>query len=1006
MRIILSFKLACLILFQVFFCLASYAQTNLKGKVVTADQLPVPGASLRLKGVAAITKTDVNGNFNMTYNGASTLTVSAIGYVTKEVQLKDQTSLNITLSEDVNKLEEVVVTAIGVKREKRLLTYSSQEIKAEELSRAKEPSLLNSLTGKVAGVQITSTSGIAGSSSRVVIRGDISTQNSSPLYVIDGVPMDNSETSVGGDPAGAGISRIIDVDPNNIENVNILKGAAATALYGSRGAGGAIIITTKSGGFNKRPSINFMSDYSFEKGINPERQTTFAQGNNGVFANGEDQKTSTSWGPRMDTLKVNGALAPKYDPYDFFRTGRTFNNSLNISGGGESSSYFLSYSNFNQTGINPGNDFKRHSFLAKYTAKAYDNLTTSFQLGYSNSLQHRLPEGNSQGPIALVLYQPVSWNPYPVYNPDGTMRLFRFSRNAPLWTLDNMDNKDLVNRFLPVATVNYTPTKWLTITERVGADVSVEQIKFWENPSPAIGKAGLIRDQNINYRQINHDLLINARKQFGKLDADLLLGNNFNSIYSQAIALNANGLQIKKFYNVSGGSTVTSSEANYLERKLGFYAQANLEYDKFLILSLTGRYDGSSKLFKDEQFYPYGSAALGFIFSRFMPDKATKIMNFGKVRLSYATVGNDLVGPYALNTPYYSPSRGTAIGSTDFPFQGQAGFMQSGTLSNPYLINETLKEFETGLELKFFNNRLSFEGSYFSRKSEDGIIPSVEISAATGFSGTTVNSAVIRNRGIELFLTGTAIKTKDFNWDVSLNFSRIRNKVLEINDEKGLTNVDRFRVGYPAGVFYGAKYARSASGQILINDNGLPFTSAELGVVGDPNPDWLGGMTNTFRYKQLSLSFFFDVKGGGDVQNDFESLALFYGTSKATENRNPIVAAGVNETTGLPNTKEVSAQAYYQAVSGIYEHIIEDGSYIKLRNVSLSYNLSPSLFKKAPFKTASFTVTGRNLWIHAPDFHGPDPEVSTGGTGNGDRAIYNFTTPTSRSIGFSLKLGF
>lgn len=1006
MRIVLLFKLACLLFLQVFFCLTSYAQTNLKGKVTDSDNVPVQAASVRLKGTSIVTKTDVNGNFNITYSGTSDLIVSAVGFLTREVAVNNQTSISIKLSEDTNKLEEVVVTAIGIKREKRLLTYSSQEVKAEDIARAKEPSLLNALTGKVAGVQITSTSGIAGASSRVVIRGDISTQNSSPLYVVDGVPIDNSETSVGGDPAGAGISRIIDIDPNNIDNVNILKGAAATALYGSKGAGGAIIITTKSGGFNKKASINVMSDYSFENSINPERQTTFAQGNNGIFANGEDQKTSTSWGPRMDTLRINGALAPKYDPYDFFRTGKTFNNGINISGGGESSSYYLSYSNFNQQGINPGNDFKRNSFLAKYTVKPYENLSTSFQLGYSNTLQHRLPEGNSQGPIALVLYQPVSWNPYPIYGADGMMRMFRFSRNAPLWTLDNMENRDLVNRFLPVATINYNATKWLTITERVGADVSVEQIKFWENPAPAIGKSGLIRDQNINYRQLNHDLIINARKQFGKLDADLLLGNNFNSIYSQVTALNGNGLQIQKFYNVSAASTITGSEAHYLERKLGFYAQANLEYDKFLILSLTGRYDGSSKLFKDEQFYPYGSGALGFIFTRFMPEKATRIMNFGKVRISYATVGNDLVGPYSLNTPYYAPSRGTAIGSTDFPFQGQPGFMQSSTLSNPYLTNETLKEFETGLEMKFFNNRIAFEGSYFSRKSENGIIPSVEISAATGFSGTTVNSAKIRNRGIELFLSGSPIKTKDFNWDITLNFSRIRNKVLEINDEKGLTNVDRFRVGYPAGVFYGPKYARSADGQLLINDNGLPFTSSELGVVGDPNPNWLGGMSNTLRYKQLSLSFFFDVKRGGDIQNDFESLALFYGTSKATENRAPLVVAGVNENTGLQNTKEVTAQAYYQAVSGIYEHTIEDGSYIKLRNVSLSYNLSPSLFKKAPFKSASFTITGRNLWIHAPKFHGPDPEVSTGGTGNGDRAIYNFTTPTSRSIGFSLKLGF
>jgi TonB-linked SusC/RagA family outer membrane protein len=1006
MRTILLFKLACLLFLQAFFSLTSYAQTNLKGKVTTTDNQPVLGANIRLKGTASATQTDVSGNFSISYNGASTLVISAIGFQTRELAVSNQTSINITLSEDENKLDEVVVTAIGIQREKRLLTYSSQEVKAEDLARAKEPNVLNALTGKIAGVQITNTSGIAGASSRVVIRGDISTQNYNPLYVIDGVPMDNSERSVGGDPAGAGISSVIDIDPNNIESVNVLKGAAATALYGSKGAGGAIIITTKSGAFDKKPSINLMSDYSFENSINPGRQTTFAQGNNGVFANGEDQKTSASWGPRMDEVLINGVAAPRYDPYDFFRTGRTLNNSINISGGGATSSYFFSYSNFDQNGINPGNDFKRNTFLTKYTTKPYENLTATFQLGYSNSVQHRLPEGNSQGPIALVLYQPISWNPYPIYDANGTMRMFRFSRNAPLWTLDNMENKDLVNRFLPVATINYNPTKWLTITERVGADLSVEQIKYWENPAPAIGKSGLIRDQNVNYRQLNHDLLISARKQFGKLDADLLLGNNYNSIYSQHIGLNSSGLQIAKYYNIKAGSTITSSESNALQRKIGFYAQANLEYDRFLILSLTGRYDGSSVLYRKKQFYPYGSGALGFIFTRFMSEEATRIMNFGKVRFSYATVGNDLIGPYSLTTPYYSPSRGTGIGSTDFPFQGQPGFMQSGTLSNPYLINETLKEFETGLEMKFFNNRISFEGSYFSRKSENGIIPSVEISAATGFSGTTVNSARIRNRGFELLLSGSPVKTKDFNWDITLNFSRIRNQVLEINDEKGLTNVDRFRVGYPAGVFYGPQFARSADGQLLINDNGVPYTSADLGVVGDPNPDWLGGMINTLRYKQLSLSFFFDVKRGGDVQNDFESLALFYGTSKATENRAPLVAQGINATTLQPNTKEVTAQAYYQALSGIYEYTVEDGSYLKLRNVSLSYSLSPSLFKNSPFKAASITVTGRNLWIHAPKFHGPDPEVSTGGTGNGDRAIYNFTTPTSRSVGFSLKLGF
>lgn len=981
----------------------TFAQNVLKGKVSDVDGKVLPGVNVTIKGKQTSTATGKDGDFTIPYQERDILIISSLGFINQEIPLTNQTALNITLKPSITDLNDVVVTAIGVKREKRLLTYSSQEVKADDISRAKEPSLLNSLTGKVAGLQVTSTSGVAGSASRVVIRGDISTNSSSPLYVLDGVPIDNSETSVGGDPAGSGISRIIDIDPNNIENVNILKGAAATALYGSKGAGGAIIITTKSGK-GKKPSINLMSDYSFEKSINPPRQTIYAQGNNGVYANGEDQKTSTSYGPRMDDLIINGQPAQKYDPYSFFRTGRTYNNSINVSGGSDTSNYYLSYSLFNQEGINPGNDFKRHSFLAKYTAQVFKGLTTSFQLGYNNSVQQRLPEGNSQGPVALVMYQPVSWNPYPIYAADGSMRLFRFSRNAPLWTLENMNNRDLVNRFLPIVTVNLAATKWLTITERVGADVSVEQIKFYENPSPAIGKVGLIRDQNVNYRQLNHDLIVNARKDFGKLDVDVLLGNNFNSIYSQNTSINANGLQLQDFYNVSAGSTVTSSEANYLERKIGFYAQANLEYDKFLVLSLTGRYDGSSKLYKEEQFYPYGSAAVGFIFTKFLP-KASNLLNFGKLRLSYATVGNDLVGPYALTTPYYSPGRGTAIGYTDFPFQGQAGFMQGGTLSNPYLRNETLKEFETGLELRFFNNRLSFDGSYFNRKLTNGIIPSVEISAASGFSGTTVNSASMRNRGIEILLSGTPIKTKDFSWDISLNYSRIRNLVLEINNEKGLTSVGRFIVGEPAGVFQGAKYARTADGQLLINNDGLPYSDG-IGIIGDPNPDWLGGMTNTFRYRQFSLSFFFDMKKGGDIQNDFEGLALFYGTSKRTEDRNPVIVPGINATTGQPNAKQITAQQYYQSISGVLEETIEDGTYLKLRNVSLSYSLPTTVFKKTPFKSASFTLTGRNLWIHAPNFHGSDPEVSTYGTSNGDRAIYSFTTPTARSFGFSLKLGF
>ncbi|MBB3969504.1 SusC/RagA family TonB-linked outer membrane protein [Mucilaginibacter phyllosphaerae] len=974
--------------------------------MATETGTAVPGAVVKIKDKPGVTITDANGNFSVSYSKPAALTVSAMGYAAFETVLNAQTSIEIVLKEQVTQLNDVVVTAIGVKREKRLLTYSTQEIKSEELTRAKEPNVINAMTGKLSGVQITSSSGTAGSSTRIVVRGAVSVNgNNEALFVVDGVPVDNSETgNIGGGAAGAGSSRIIDIDPNNIESVNVLKGAAATALYGSRGASGAVLITTKSGSLNKKASITFTSDYSFEKGLFPQNQHLYSQGTGGVFYNGEDRKTSASWGARMDTLLINGKKAPVYDPFSYFRTGHTTNNTLSIGGGNNNSTYFISYSYFNQQGISPNNDFKRHSFFTKYTTNIVKNLTTTFQLGYTNSAQERLPEGASNGPLFVVLVQPISWNPYPVLNPDGTQRLYRFSRNAPLWTLDNISNTAIVNRFLPVTTFNYTANKWLTVTERLGADIYTEQDKYTENPSAAIGLKGQIKDQVINYRQFNHDLIINANQKFGKFDLNLLLGNNYNSIYSQYTNLTGTGLVIKDFYNVSAGSTLTGSEGHSSQRKIGFYSQANMEYDKFLILSLTGRYDGSSVLYQQKQFYPYGSVAGGVIFTHFLPENVTQVLNFGKVRLSYATVGNDAVGPYSLNTPYILAGRNTNAGYFPFPYQGQPGFLQSATLGNPYLQNEKLKEFETGLELKFLNNRISFEGSYFNRKSINGIIPGIQISNATGYGGTTVNSASISNKGVELLLNATPVQSKDFSWDVSVNFTRIRNKVLEINNEKGITQLGRVIVGQPYNIFYGVRYKRNAGGQMLIDDAGLPVVDSEQGVVGNANPDWTGGITNSFRYKQFGLSFFFDVKMHGDVQNDVESVAFFYGTAKVTENRAPFVASGVNETTGLPNTVKVDAQTYYQ--SRQYESSIQDGTYVKLRNVSLSYQLLPATIIKTPFKSASLTVTGRNLWIYSPHFTGADPEVSSYGSSNGAQGIYAFSTPTARSFNLSLKLGF
>jgi TonB-linked SusC/RagA family outer membrane protein len=926
-----------------------------------------------------------------------------IGGMTVNAQeKKDSLPVTDTVVSSKKVLGEVVVTALGVKRAKRDLTFSSQEVKGEDLLRTKEPNLINALAGKVSGVQITSSSGTPGASSRIVIRGAISpTGDNQALFVIDGVPVNNDETSnVAGGAAGAGSNRLVDIDPSIIESMNVLKGAAATALYGSAGARGVVIITTKSGGLNKPPTITLSTDLSFDKGLFPEKQSTYGQGVGGVFYDGETQKTSASWGPRMDTLKINGKAAPKYNPYDFFKTGVTTNNNLSISGGNSASSYFMSYSYFDQKGIVPKNEFKRHSIFFKYTTKIYKELTTTFQIGYSNSNQNRLPEGASNGPLFVVLVQPVSWNPYPYLNPDGSQRLYRFSRNAPLWAVENENNNSVVNRFLPVFTVNYNATPWLSVTERVGADIYSEQTKYVEAPSAAISLKGKIIDQSTGFRQFNHDLMINAHKEFNKFDVSLLLGNNLLSTYTQTHNITGSGVNINDFDNVSSTGTIVAGESHFLSRKVGFYAQANVNYNRFLILSLTGRYDGSSVLESSKRFYPYGSAAMGFVFSEFFSPELSNKFNFGKIRVSYASVGNDQIGPYSLSTPYILAQRN----GLNYPFQGQSGFLQSSTLGNQHLKNERVYETEVGLEMKFLQNRISFEGSYFYKKLQDGIIPGVSISNATGYGGTTVGTAKVENKGIELLLDVAPVRTKNFSWDVTFNYTRIRNKVLALYPGADLNQLGRLIVGQPYNVFFGARYERNAKGQMMIDANGMPVVAAEQGIVGNVNPDWLAGLNNTFRYKQLSLSFFFDMKKGGDVQNDVESVAFFYGTAKVTENRQPMVIPGISVVDNKPNTVKVDAQTYYQ--SRQYESSIEDGTYLKLRNVSLAYDLKSKYLQHTFFKSALVSLTARNLWIYSPHFTGADPEVSSYGTGNGDQGIYAFSTPTTRSFNFSLKLSF
>jgi len=1010
-------KQAFLFLLSLCFCSAIYAQQKLRGTVKDGDGKPIAGATIKVKEQRVYTTTNSDGVFEITASPDGTLETTAIGFVTVTTRINGATSLDIKMLQDTKSLSEVVVTGLGIRREKRTLTYSVQEVKGEAVVAAKQDNVVNSLAGKVPGVQITNSTGMPGSSSRIVIRGATSlTGDNQALFVIDGVPMDNSETgSPGGGTLSAGSSanRAIDIDPNIIESVSILKGSAASAIYGASGARGVVLITTKNGnGLNKKAQLNFSSSYSIDKPILPGFQDKYAQGLDGNYVDGNNgQFGSGSWGPLIDTLKVGGEPVTKHDPRkEFFRTGHTYDNTVSVNGSNNNSRYFFSYSYLKDDGLIPTTYLNRHSVFGKFTNQLASKLNLTFQLNYVNTDNHRTNEGNGLGnPLWTVYSAPISWNPFPTTNEDGSQRLYRAARNNPYWLVDNTGFQSNVNRFIPVATLTYTPYAWLTLTERLGADMYTDQSDYHEAKGivGGLSEDGGVVNRNENFKQFNNDFIADIHKQLtDKLFGSFLVGSNLFSKtdrFDQAVGL---GLGIDKFYNISNTSKQTSSSSLSRYRKVGFYAQANLEYQKMLTLALTGRYDGTSTLAQNKAFYPYGSAALGFIFTELMQDNS--ILSFGKIRGSYSVVGSDNIGPYSLTTPYFS----AGVSNISFPYNGQTGFLLGTTLGTDKLKNERLSETEVGLDLKFLKNRLSFEGSYFQRTSADLLAP-IQIDPATGFTNANLNVATIKNKGYELLLSGTPIKTKELTWEVNLNFSHIRNKVTDLGPGLNSYQFGGFSGGggiyafkdQPYGVIFGSRYKRNAAGRILVDDDGRAILDDNNGPIGNINPDWTAGFSSTINYKGFAINFVFDMKKGGDLFNFDEHYNWFYGTPKATEDRSDRLINGVRESDGKENTTKISAQTYFRDLSAIDEAVIEDGTYIKLRNLGLSYTFSRSKIGHVPFSALTLTVAGRNLFIYKPHFYGSDPEANLQGGGNG-QGLVNYMVPTTRSISIGIKASF
>lgn len=1007
----------------------AFAQTKLiSGKVTDAkDGSGLPGVSVGIKGTGKGALTSNDGSYKIEVPENATLIFSFIGYAAKEVPVGTQGTINVTLGADNKDLSEVVVTALGIKREKRTLGYASQEVKGDDIVQSKAVNFLDGLQGKVAGVQISSTSGNPGSGTRIVIRGNSSlTGNNQPLFVIDGNPISNEQINAGDEDAvrtgGTTANRGVDIDPNIIESVNILRGASATALYGSRAAGGAIIITTKKGAAGKGKSfgVNFSSSLNVDKVVLPDLQNSWSQGTGGKYVDPEVSPSTTSWGAKMDTLKINGQPAKKYDPRgDFFRNGTTFDNNISVTGSTEKSSYLASYSSLRQQGVAPNSDYYRNNFYVNFSSYLTDKFKVTTSINYIDSKNNRFFEGNNSTNYISGIYRaPISYNLLPYINAaDGSQRSYSTGLNNPFWTVNNVGMEIDVHRFIPNVSFEYTPLNWLTFTERLGADIYTDSRNYREAKG-SLGNYpnGRVFNEIIDNQNFNHDFFATARKNFDKFDLTVMVGNNIISEHYNDKLLKGIGLTVDDFFDISNAQTVSTKISYYDRRRVSVYAQAILEYNRLLSLTLTGRNDWSSSLPKGNNSYFYPSVTAAFVFSELPGLKDSKALSFGKFRIGYTGIGND-AKPYQVGTVFYKTSVGDGQdGTITVPFGGANAFSISNLLGNQNLKPESIREFEVGFETKWLNNRIGLDVSYYNKVSKNLIYQS-EISAGTGYNSGIINAGKITNKGLEVSLNATPVQTRNFYWNIAANYSKNESMIDYLSPAVdriqigGFTSPGVFLIaGQPYGSLVGNKHKRNAEGKLLIDDKG--YTIVENGssfILGNIQPRWVGGVTNTFSYKAFTLSATIDGRFGGDILNMDEYYLIGAGTSATTNDRyQSIVIDGVKASDGkTPNDISViKDQTYYNNYRSAFDNMIQDGTFIKLRNVTLSYSL-PSKWLGHFIKAATVSVAGRNLWIHAPHFTEADPELSLYGSGsNSAGGFINNVAPSTRSYNATVKLTF
>jgi len=1005
-------------------------QSQVSGTVSDAKGIALPGVSVKLKNGKAVASTNAEGKYSISLpDGTGDLIFSSIGFITQEVPVSGRSIINVMLKEESQALSEVVVTALGIAREKKALAYSVTEVKGDEFTKARENNLGNALAGRVAGVNATSTATGAGGSSRVIIRGNgsLSGENQ-PLYIVNGVPMTNSTPSTpgtyGGVDRGDGLNSI---NPDDIESISVLKGGTAAALYGSRAANGVILITTKTGKGQRGLGVEYNTTYTMETPLStPDWQYEYGSGDRGLKPTSKSEAIANgriSWGAKLDgssVVNTDGIARPyvaqKNNIQNFYDTGSTFSNTLALTGGNETSNFRFSASNMDNHGIVPNSSLNRKTFNLSASA----NL--SKKIIFEGNVQFNIEKNKNRSYIADFTKNPNASvgliatsldvrTLAPGYDAQGfevPWNDYVFVVN-PYFAINKVQNEDERKRFIGSFSTRYNITDYLYARGRLGIDY-FNTNGFDINPSGILTdtRGSMTTDRNSTY-ETNAEALLGFDKTFGKFSVNALLGGNQMHSQVRAGTLSSGLFNVPFTYFIGNGSSQTFTDTFSESAINSFFSSADIGFNNYLYLNLTGRKDWFSTLSMSNNSLFYPSAGVSFILSNAWASKPSWL-SYAKIRSSWAQVGGGAPNPYSLALTYTAQSV-THLGQ---PLLAITGSNIPSELK-PYTSTTT----EAGIETRMFNNRFGVDLTVYDRTTTNDIV-NAAVAVSSSFNSVSLNVGKMRNRGVELLLTGTPLRSSNgINWDVSFNMAYNDNKVLNIAE-----GLDKLALpgasprtenayvyhyeGQSFGMIAGNKAKTDANGNVIYNSaNGIPLQS-EIVPLGKGVPPLTMGISNTFSYKNLSLGFLIDGKFGAKMYTSTNAYGTYYGLDKRTAangvRESGITVTGVDET-GAPFSKVVSAQDYYQGIAyTLTDQFVYDASFIKLRQITLGYSVPKKLLAKTPVQSATLSLVARNLLLIYSKVPNVDPE-STYNNSNA-QGLENFGVPTTRSYGLNLSVKF